>query len=327
MAKESNRLLMQVAKMYYFQQLTQAEIGRRLNTSRSTVSRLLQEARDQGIVKITIDYPWERDTDLEQKLKQTFGLREARVLVGYDQSSEEVRDGMGLLAAEYLDQILRDDMVVAVSNGRSIASTVEQLKPTRRLDFTVVQLIGALDSGNPLLDGPDLVRNLAERYGGKYRYMNAPLLVEDIRTRDYLMQEPAVQETLSMARHADVAILGVGHLSSEYLGTIFGGYLTANDITQLQSQGAVGHMCVQHFDINGKLLDVEMNRRAIGMGLSALRNIDTVVAIAGGKEKAAAITGAITGNYLDVLITDDHAARKMLALYATKNLESVAETL
>ena len=58
MAQENKRLLMQVAKLYYMQQLTQAEIGRKLQTSRSTVSRLLQEAREQGIVKITIEYPW-----------------------------------------------------------------------------------------------------------------------------------------------------------------------------------------------------------------------------------------------------------------------------
>lgn len=324
MTKESNKILMQVAKMYYFEELTQAEIGRRLNTSRSTVSRLLQEARDTGIVKITIDYPWERDFELEQRLKDIFRLKDTRVLVSYDQSDEDVRNGMGLLAAEYLDQILQDNMIVAVSNGRSIASTVQQCHPKHTRKLTVVQLIGALDSGNPLLDGPDLVRNLAEKYGARYRYMNAPLLVEDIRTRDYLTQEPSVQETLSMARRADVAILGVGHLSSEYLGTIWGGYLSTADIVWLQNQGGVGHMCGQHFDSNGMLLDVELNRRVIGMGLSALRSIDTVVAIAGGKEKAVAITGAITGNYLDVLVTDDEAAQEMLALHATKKLVPVA---
>jgi DNA-binding transcriptional regulator LsrR (DeoR family) len=324
MTRESNRTLMQVAKLYYFEQLTQAEIGRKLNTSRSTVSRLLQEARDRNIVKITIEYPWERDEELEQALQKTFGLREARVLVAYDQSNDEVRRGMGLLAAEYLDQIFRDDMIVAVSNGRSIASVIEHVKPSRPLNLMVVQLIGALDSGNPLLDGPDLVRNLAEAYGAKYRYMNAPLLVEDIRTRDYLMQEPYVQETLAMARRADVAVLGVGHLSGEYLGTIWRGYLTLENIAWLQSQGGVGHMCAQHFDIQGALLDVELNRRVIGMGISALRNIETVVAIAGGEEKAMAILGAIRGNYLDVLITDDHAAQKMLDLHQSGTVELLA---
>lgn len=317
MSRESNRTLMQVAKLYYIEQLTQTEIGRRLNTSRSTVSRLLQEARNKGIVKISIEYPWERDEELEKKLLQTFGLRDARVLVAYDQASEEVRRGMGLLAAEYFDQIVHDNDIVAVSNGRSIASTIEQLKPSRNIKLTAVQVIGALGSGNPFTDGPDIVRNLADAYGGQYRYMHAPLLVEDLRTREFLMQEPAVQETLSLARRADIALLGIGALGDDTSGSmIWLGYLNNKDLAGLTARGAVGHMCAQHFDINGQILDVELNRRAVGMGISALRNIETVIAIAGGEVKANAILGAIRGNYLDVLITDDHAAQKVLRLEA-----------
>ncbi len=314
MAQENKRLLMQVAKLYYVQQLTQAEIGRKLDTSRSTVSRLLQEAREKGIVKITIDYPWDRDEELEHKLKRTFGLRDARVLIAYDQSSDESRSGRGLLAAECIDDIVQDGMILGVSNGRSIAKTVQQLKPSRQVKMTVVQIIGALGTHNPLIDGPDLVRNLAEAYGAQYRYMHAPLLVEDVRTRDLLLQEPSVQETLSLARRADVAILGVGALDSASSGSIWTGFLNEKDIVWLRNQGGVGHMCAQHYDINGQLLDVELNRRAIGIGLEALRSIETVIAIAGSEEKARAILGAIRGQYIDVLITDDQAAVKILEL-------------
>jgi DNA-binding transcriptional regulator LsrR (DeoR family) len=315
MAHEQKRLLMQVAKLYYIEQLTQAEIGRKLDTSRSTVSRLLHEARDQGIVKISIDYPWERDPDLENSLKQTFGLQDARVLAAYDQSIDEVRSGMGLLAAEYLDQIVHDDLILALSNGRSIAGTVSQLHPSRKVNMTVVQAIGALGTDNPLLDGPDLVRNLAEAYSAQYRYMHAPLLVEDQRTRDYLIQEPSVQETLALARRADVALMGVGSLDIDAPGSIWLGYLNPKDIGWLQSKGAAGHMCAQHYDITGAVLDVDLHRRVVGMGISALRSIKTVIAVAGGQNKAAAILGAIRGAYLDVLITDDHAAQKILALH------------
>ena len=80
-------------------------------------------------------------------------------------------------------------------------------------------------------------------------------------------------------------------------------------------------MCAQHYDINGQLLDVELNRRAIGVGLEALRSIGTVIAIAGSEEKARAILGAIRGQYIDVLITDDRAAAKILELAAA--LEAV----
>ncbi|MEM8533196.1 MAG: sugar-binding domain-containing protein [Chloroflexota bacterium] len=203
MTHENNKLLMQAAKLYYTQQLTQSEIGRKLNTSRSTISRLLQEARDRGIVKITIEYPWERDEQIEQALKRAFDLREVRVLAGYDQPIDEIREGRDLLAAECIDQLVQDDMIVAMSFGRSLASMVQQIKPTRQVNLTVVQMIGSLGAENPLLDGPDQVRDLARAYGGQYRYLHAPLLVEDRQTRDQLMQQPTVLEPLSLARRAD----------------------------------------------------------------------------------------------------------------------------
>ncbi len=314
MTNDNNKLLVQVAKLYYNQQLTQTEIGRELQTSRSTVSRLLQEARDRGIVKISIEYPWERDQALETTLKDKFGLRDVRVLTAFDQSIEETRRGRGLMAAEYFDQIVADDMIVAISYGRSVASMVQQLQPSRSVDMTTIQMIGALGTDNPLLDGPDLVRDLADAYQAHYRYLHAPLLVEDHRTRDLLLQETSVQETLSLAKRADVAVLGIGALESDSSGLIWTGYLNPKDIAWLQSKGGVGHMCAQHFDINGQLLDVDLNRRSVGIGLEALRGIETVMAIAGGEEKARAILGAIQGNYIDILITDDLAAQKILAL-------------
>jgi deoxyribonucleoside regulator len=320
MSSDNNKLLMQVAKLYYTQQLTQSEIGRRLNTSRSTVSRLLQEARDRGIVKITIEYPWERDEALEHDLEHTFGLREVRVLAGYDQPIKEIREGRGLLAAQYIDQIIHDDIILAMSFGRSLASMVQQVNPTRQVNLTVVQMIGALGAENPLLDGPDQVRDLANAYGGQYRYLHAPLLVEDRQTRDRLMQQPTVLETLSLARRADIAVLGIGALASGTSGLIWTGYLNQKDIDWLQSKGGVGHMCAQHYDINGRLLDVDLNKRVIGIGLETLRSIDTVIAIAGGEEKAKAILGAIRGKYIDILITDDLAAQKILEIDATTKM-------
>ncbi len=72
-------------------------------------------------------------------------------------------------------------------------------------------------------------------------------------------------------------------------------------------------MCAQHFDDQGRELDVAFNRRVISIGLEALQEIETVIAVAGSVEKAPAILGALRGNYIDVLVTDDKAAKLILA--------------
>lgn len=308
------QMLVQAARFYYEQNLTQAEIGRKLNTSRSTVSRLLQEARDTGVVRVLINYPWKRDAELERQLLQKFQLREARVLKSLDRSEDEVFSGMGVLAAEFLDEFVQDDMILGVSYGRSIAAVLEQLVPSRHVSMQVVQIIGALGLGNPLIEGPDLVRQLANMYGASYSYLYTPMIVESEQTRDLLLREPNVIETLATGRKADAVIMGIGAHHPEASGLIWTGYLNRKDLSFLRSRGAVGHMCAQHFDRDGNVLDITFNNRTIGIGIKALHEIETVVAIAGSARKAEAIFGALQGRYLDVLITDDHAAKRILSL-------------
>ncbi|MEL6272011.1 MAG: sugar-binding transcriptional regulator, partial [Chloroflexota bacterium] len=302
------------ARMYYEQNLTQTEIGRRLNTSRSTVSRLLQEARDTGIVQITINYTWERDAHLEAQLMSASNLRDVRVLKSFNHPPEDVMQGMGQLAARYLNRIVDDNMVVGVSYGRSIAHTVQQVPPTPREGVTVVQIIGALGSNNPLIEGVDLTRALAAKYTASYRYLPTPLIVEDARIRDLLANEPSVQDVLTLGRQSNIALLGIGALGADTSGLIWMNYLNRNELGRLQSSGAVGHMCAEFFDESGNILDVDLNRRSISIRLETLRQIDTVIAVAGTENKARAILGALTGNYIDVLITDDKAAIGILTL-------------
>ena len=313
---DQEELLVEVARYYYDQNLTQAEIGRRINASRSTVSRLLQQALDSGIVRIIINYPWERAHDLEQSLCAKFKLRDAQVLVGKGRSEEEIRKGMGVLAARLIDSHLKDGTILGVSYGRSLASTVAALSPKRKVAMTVIPIIGALGSDNPQIDGPELVRQIAQMYGGEFRYLPVPLLVEDARTRDALVQSTQIYETLNLARKSNIVLLGIGAPSPapEVSSIIWSGYLNERELSWLKEQGAAGHMCGQFYDIQGQLLDVDLNRRAIGIGIKALASIDLVIAVAGSEAKSEAILGALRGRYLNVLVTDDAAASKVLAL-------------
>jgi deoxyribonucleoside regulator len=311
---DQEELLVQVARYYYEQNLTQAEISRRVNTSRSTVSRLLQQALENGIVKIIINYPWERAHDLERRLCAKFRLRDAQVLIGKGRSDEEIRKGMGMLAARLIDSHVKGGIILGVSYGRSLASTIAALTPRRKVAMTVVPIIGALGTDNPKIDGPELVRQIAHLYGGEFRYLPVPLIVEDVRTRDALVQSPHIYETLHLARKSNIALLGIGSPLPQVASSIWNGYLNERELSWLKDQGAVGHMCGQFFDIQGQLLDIDINQCAISIGIKALANIEVVVAVAGGEVKAEAILGALRGQYLNILVTDDAAASRVLAL-------------
>ncbi len=314
-ADQERDLMIEAATLYYEEELMQAEIGQRLATSRSTVSRLLRDARALGVVKIAIQNPWARHSQLEAVLRSTFGLRDARVLRSGQRPADVVLDGVGALTARYLQGALADGMVLGVSYGRSIAATIRHLTPTRPLDLVVVQLLGALGSDNPLIEGANLARNLAAKYGASYRYLYAPLVVEDRRTRDLIVQEPLVQDVLAVGRQADIALIGIGALGEEAPSLIYRGYLTAADVARLRGLGGVGNMCAQFFDDHGHLLDTDLNRRSISIGLDGLKGIGQIVAAAGGRSKAPAILGALRGGHVDVLISDDQAIEAVIALH------------
>jgi len=316
-ADQDDDLMIEAATLYYEEQLTQAEIGQRLATSRSTVSRLLRDARARGVVQITIHHPWARNSRLEARLRATFGLRDARVLRAGERPPEVVLDGVGALAARYLQGVIRDGMVLGVSYGRTIAATIGHLTPNRPLDLVVVQLLGALGSDNPLIEGANLARDLAAKYGATYRYLYAPLVVEEARTRDRFVQEPLVQDVLAVGRQADIALVGIGVLGDEAPSLIYRGYLGASDVARLRGLGGVGNMCAQFFDADGVLLDTDLNRRSISIGLDGLEGIGLVVAAASGLQKAPAILGALRGGHVDVLISDDEAIETVLACGAS----------
>jgi DNA-binding transcriptional regulator LsrR (DeoR family) len=311
---ERTDMLARVASMYYEDNLTQDEIARRIVTSRSTVSRMLQEARDGGVVEIIVHYPWKTAPELESDLIACFGLRQAKVLCGDERSYEEIVRGLGVLAARDIESILDEVSLLGISWGAAVYSTVQALRPARRLPVTVVQMVGAVGEGDPLIDGPELARLLAGVCGGEYRYLHAPLIVEDAQARDILLQEPPIRETLALARRAEVALVGIGAPVPDDYSLLRAGYLDKGALDQLRSEGVAGDICGRHYDAFGREVDIELNRRIVGIKLDALREIERVIGVAGGKDKAGAILGALRGGYLDILVTDDATARRLLVL-------------
>ena len=307
-------LLTRVASLYYEENLTQAEIAKRIGTSRSTVSRLLQEAREAGWVEIIIHHRWKTVPAVEQELVARFGLRGARVLAGEDRQHDELLRGLGMLAAEYLDGLIQNGHILGISWGTAIYNTVQALRPRRKVSVTVVQMIGAVGRGDPLIDGPDLARSLAHVYGGEYRCLHAPLVVEDARIKEALLQEPHIRETLALARQADVALVGVGSPVAEVASLLRAGYVDTKTLAALQEQGVVGDVCARHYDIHGKVLDLDINRRIIGIELEDLHRVKVVIGVAGGEGKAEAIVGALRGHHINTLVTDEATALRVLEL-------------
>jgi DNA-binding transcriptional regulator LsrR (DeoR family) len=302
--------LVQAARMYYEQDLSQSQIAERMGRSRPTVSRLLATARDQGIVRIEIRVPQERNESLERALVRRLGLVDCRVMAASG-GAQSVDESLGRGAAAYLKALLQDGMTVGISSGRSLAATARFLEPNHSVHLEVVQIIGALTTDDATIDTPDIARALASAYDARCRYLHVPLMMDSVQARDMLVRDRNVAATLQLAAHADVVVVGIGTLNRDR-GPLLEGLLSPKEVAAISAAGGVGHICGEHYDLAGKRLDIDINDRVVGIGLGALRRIPRGVAVAGGTMKAPAIIGAVRGRYFDTLITDERAANAIL---------------
>jgi deoxyribonucleoside regulator len=309
-------LLATVASLYYLLNQSQSAIAQRLEMSTSKVSRLLKEAREQGIVDIRVRMPIPRSIELEQQLVETFKLRDAYVL----KTSQDTVDGtrlnaIGNLAANYIERALAHAPAggtVGVAWGTGVHSAVSALPDSTAQNINVVQLVGGV--GGLAVDSPDLARMVARKLGGRHYDLPAPGLVERAETRDALMAEPSVQSILQRAQEVYMAIIGIGSLDEKTSSFLRAGLLTSADLAQLRSQGVVGEICGQFFDINGSHIPYAINQRTIGLTLDYLQKVPHVVVVARGLTKAKAIYTALQTRYASVLVTDDETVVNVLAI-------------
>lgn len=313
--REHLALLLQVATRYYLDNLSQVDIAREIRFSRATVSRLLAEARQRGVVRFQVEHPLGRVLELEAELCRQFGLRQARIVD--PSNSPSALQQLARCAAELVLQTIRPDSVIAVSNGRTLAAVVDELPKRRYNDVYAVQMIGGLGKQNPMVDSPELCRKVAESLGGRYQGMPVPLIVETPELAAAMRREPAIATALALASHADVALVGIGTTDQYGSGQIFEGWMTPEISAELWRAGAVGHIAGHHFDAYGRHLESSLCQRLISIRIEKLTDIGEVLAVAFGPEKGPAILGALRGGFLSSLVTDVNTARRVLALSGT----------
>ncbi len=310
---DHEELLASVAEMYYIKGKSQAEIAERIHLSRSMVSHLLNQARQLGIIEFKINWPLPLDRELAAKLVEQFNLREASVVVAQNEDYRSLVKNLGVAAARLVRRYLTPGMVLGISWGTAMSATVQAFEPPVPMPVKVVQMVGALGAREQEYDGNMVVQRLARALMGEAFYLNAPFVVDSVRTAQSLRVHQAIQETLDLARHSDVALFGVGTTApAEYSSFYRSGYVKPEELEHLRATGAVGDVCGYHFDVNGNMCEPALSERTIAIGRDDLLAVPIRVAVAGGIHKIPALRGALRAGYINVLVTDKQAAEGIL---------------
>ena len=321
MSSKDERFMIKVVDMYYKEEMSQDAISKKLNISRATVSRTLTRAKNEGNVKIQINYPSENTIELEKNIEKKFGLKE--VLIGVENESVSKDYAVALQASEYLARILKNNMKLGINWGRSmknLVTTFEQEGYNKSINVKGVEIIPFLGTNNSFEEKSQSLRltysnflaiKMAELLKCKNYNLSAPMIVSSQKVKVVIINEPDVSGVLKKAKTCDVALLGIGSIdkNSSLFVLMDDGEKMSDTIKQ---QGGIGEVIGRAYDENGNIIHSELDNRIIGVTLEELKQIPLKIGVGYGNQKVKAIKAALKGGLIDVLITDRETAEKLV---------------
>jgi DNA-binding transcriptional regulator LsrR (DeoR family) len=303
-------LQVRAAWHYYVEDLTQEQISRVMAISRAKVVRLLHAAREEGIVEIRVGAKGGAEIALERRLVARFGLGEA-VVVPSPANDADVAEVVGRAAATYLIEQMRDGISIGVGWGKTLDKCAHALGVQYFERVSVISLLGGMTHSRGV--NPSAVaRRMADAFGANCYQLTAPLLVADEPMRAALWAEPGLSDLRKRARQVDLALVSVGDVS-EQATLIREGLLPQAELSTLIDAGAVGDLLCHFLDAQGRDVDHPVRHRVVAVDLDDLGRVPRVIIASGGKRKIAALSAALKAVRTSVLITDEAAARGLLA--------------
>ncbi len=295
-------LMIKIAWYYYFENMTQQNVANTLGISRMRVIKLLEKARQTGIIQFRLRKDGEKRMKLERSLMETFHLKDA-FIVPAAMDKSQVNAVVAEAASMYIAERLTENSLINMGYGDTPRRILNNLATIAESPITCISLTGGVSYYLP-----DTRSNV---FNAKLHLIPTPLLASSKEMADAMRHEASVTEVSRMISLAQLTVVGIG--SMHETATIFkSGILNRNDFLYLQMQGAVGDLLSHFIDCDGKLIDTPLESRLISTSLPKLKELQNVVGVAAGDVKVNAIRAVLRGGYLDVLITDDQTASQLL---------------
>ena len=310
MTPVERRILIKVSTMYYLEHMKQTEIAKRLGVERTTVSKHLKRALEQGIVTITVAN--ENFEDIESAMEKRFGLKEC-FIVPRSLDLLAVKQSMGRAGLQLLRRIVSDKQIIGLAWGTSIRELTRHAQNSKvpQIDSDFVPLDGGPENIDSELHVNTLCYELARAFGGRCHYIYAPVITRTAEIRNAIVQDANYEKISEFWKKLDIAIVGIGApVKSSNL--VWMGEFGRQAIESLSRTGTVGEICSVFYDKNGREVKTDFSDRIIGVDLDTLRNLNYSIGMAASREKVPAIMGACKGQAINVLITDEQTAKIML---------------
>ncbi|WP_430592060.1 sugar-binding transcriptional regulator [Humidisolicoccus flavus] len=289
------------------------EIGKLTGQSTATISRLISQARDLGIVTITVT-PADSDMDgLSTRLSEALDTA-AHVVPGTAGDPVRTSRLCGAEAATVVAKQLPYAGTVAWSAGHTIAALVTSLRAQQRTALHSVPAIGGYDPVQPHLDTNALVRLAAARLGGPSHLLLAPATTESAEARRILLEDPTILSTTTRWNDIDAFVFS-SSAPADAVPTGFSVMANARgrDRSELIEAGFVGDALGHLFTLEGSFHDDKWSEQLIAMSLEQMKQVRTRIAVVAGIEKTLSVIGLARTRIPTLIVTDEPTARSVLS--------------
>lgn len=295
-------LAVKTAWYYYMENMTQQEISQKLGVTRVRVMKILERAKQEGIIQFKIRQDGEQHMQVERQLAEKWGLKDTFV-VPTPPEGENSNETIAKAAAMYISHRLSENCFINMGYGDTLSRILNHLATMNEFPISVVSLTGGVSYYLP---------NAKSRtFNARLYLLPAPLLVSSGEMVAAMREEPSVSEIFRMVRLASMTLVGIGGMGDD--ATILrNGIVSKNDFLYLSMKGAVGDILSHFIDRDGVPVQSDVESRLISTSLKTLRELDNVIGVAAGASKLNAIRAALKGKYLDILITDEETALQLV---------------
>ncbi len=295
-------LTVKTAWYYYCENMTQQQISEKLGISRIRVIKLLDKAKHEGVIQFQIRQDGAQHMQLERKLAETWGLKDTFV-VPTPPAGAQVNETIAKAAAMYIGNRITENCFINMGYGDTLSRILNHLASMNEFPISVVSLTGGVSYYLPNAQ--------SHTFNAKLYLIPSPLLVSSGEMVEAMRQEPSVKEIYRMVKLASFTLVGIGGMG-DTATVLANGILSKNDFLYLSMKGAVGDVLSHFIDKDGNLVPTEVENRLISTSLDTIRELDNVIGIAAGPSKVEAIRATLRGKYLDILITDEETAMKLV---------------
>ncbi|SNZ20415.1 sugar-binding transcriptional regulator [Cohaesibacter gelatinilyticus] len=303
-------IVVEAAWMYYHDAMNQSEIAKKLQVSRATVVNYLQEAREKGIIRISLSDDAFTGHRAALALTQKLGLKAAYVLPNGAGNQEQAFMRVALGAAEWLPDLLKQGDRLGVAWGRTIYEMAEAMEQHEMDDLVVSQLVGSM--ATPYGFTAEICSaHLARALGAKCINLHAPAVLTDPDLAARLRQEPLIQSQLDALSHCNKSVFAAGSCQSDS-HIVSSGVASQEDLDWYKAEGATGVICGRFINAQGEAIPGPLDERMIGVTLDRLKNLEMGLLVSDGLDKVEAMNACIKGGYVTHVVTSADTAQAML---------------